>query len=826
MQGTPNGPRGREKNITGPGKGVERRGEGLGTGPVGHSNGYEAKKQTTQNSRGFYTSSTSTSSNTGRAKSGGLLKIIIVLVILLGGGGGIAGILGNNSSNNSNYVQPQSIVPSQTDVQPQTQPVQPTQQSSSFNLNNVYGNISSGTSSSGWIVKANTGTLDNTVAKGTRSKYTTIKGGGKDTVTVMVYMCGADLESKSGLASADVKEMCNATIGSNVNVILYTGGTTKWHNSVMNESVNQIYKVETNGITCLSKDEGNVAMTKPETLSGFIKYCKKNYPANRFELIFWDHGGGSLSGYGYDEKFKSSGSMTLAGINTALKDGGVQFDFVGFDACLMATAETGLMLSPYADYMIASEEVEPGYGWYYTNWLTALSNNTSMATIEIGKQIADDFIESCAQSARGQKATLSVTDLAELDSKLPNCLKDFALSTSEIIKSDYTSVADARNSCREFSTSSIDQVDLVNLAVNMDTEEGNDLANAVLGAVKYNRCSTNMTNAYGLSIYFPYKKAGKVSTAVNTYEAIGLDDEYSRCIEAFAGVAGAAQGVQSNAYQQYTGGAMSILPNIGGLGLGGSQSSISTSSGTGAGSDLIFSILGSMLSDRSVITEEEAARIIEDNSFDASALYWNQYAENYGIKLSAEQWNLVRGLNLNVFYDDGKGYIDLGLDNVFNISEDGTLSGDFDGTWIAIDGQPVAYYHMDTIDDGENYTITGRVPAFLNGERVNLILVFDNENPYGYIAGASTDYRNAETETIAKNLLPVKDGDAIDFLCDYYDYDGNYQDSFILGDQLVINGKPEISNVYLPDSSAAYYSYVFSDIFMQEYWTPVLQGKN
>ena len=34
-----NRPRGREKNVTGTGKGVERKGSGLGTGPVGGSGG-------------------------------------------------------------------------------------------------------------------------------------------------------------------------------------------------------------------------------------------------------------------------------------------------------------------------------------------------------------------------------------------------------------------------------------------------------------------------------------------------------------------------------------------------------------------------------------------------------------------------------------------------------------------------------------------------------------------------------------------------------------------------------------------------------------------
>jgi len=53
----------------------------------------------------------------------------------------------------------------------------------------------------------------------------------------------------------------------------------------------------------------------------------------------------------------------------------------------MATLETAIVLEPYADYMIASEEVEPGIGWYYTGWITALSRNTSIKTIDLGKSL-------------------------------------------------------------------------------------------------------------------------------------------------------------------------------------------------------------------------------------------------------------------------------------------------------------------------------------------------------------------------------------------------------------------------------------------------------
>ena len=250
----------------------------------------------------------------------------------------------------------------------------------------------------------------------------------------MVYMCGTDLESRSGMATRDLAEMAKANIGSNVHVVVYTGGCSRWNNNIISTGKNQIYEVHSGGLKRVVDDDGNRAMTDPETLSRFIRFCGENYPANRNMLILWDHGGGSVSGYGYDETKRSSGSMTLDGINKALKNGRVQFDVVGFDACLMATLETGLMLEPYADYMVASEETEPGIGWYYTNWLTKLSNNTSMPTVEIGKNIVDDFVSTCSSQCAGQSATLSVVDVAELSATAPEAMRNFSLSMTDLIK--------------------------------------------------------------------------------------------------------------------------------------------------------------------------------------------------------------------------------------------------------------------------------------------------------------------------------------------------------------------------------------------------------
>ena len=854
MADTPNNrPRGREQNITGKGKDIYIHGEGLGTGPVGSSDGHagrpgaqsrpaSAQRPAVQKPVSTGGTGNSSSGVTRAAKVGSPILIIIVLAVLLFGGKGLFGGGSATTTTQPSY----TAAPSTVIATPKPAAAAPSTGSTgtgaytgsqSIDLNSLLGGLSASSSSSGWTAKANTGTLNTSVAAGARAKRTEILGGGKDTVTIMVYMCGTDLESRSGMGTSDLQEMASAKLGSNVNLLVYTGGCRQWNNNIVSNSVNQIYKVESGGLRCLEKDMGSVSMTKPETLTKFIKWCTKNYPANRNMLIFWDHGGGSLSGYGYDEKFKSSGSMTLKGINDALKSAGTAFDFIGFDACLMATTENALMLNSYADYMIASEETEPGVGWYYTDWLTKLSANTSMPTLEIGKNIADDFVTVCNQKCAGQKTTLSVVDLAELSATAPEELKDFSAATTALLKgNEYKTVSNARAGAREFSTSSrIDQVDLVSFAVKMGTQEGVDLANALLGAVKYNRTSSNMTDAYGLSIYFPYQKVSQVDNAVETYEAIGMDDDYMRCIMQFASLETGGQAVSGGAANPL----FSLLGGSYGTGSGYGSSGYGSAGATST--DMISQLLGGLLGGDlggvagltgsnsgflgKSLDVESAAAYLADNRFDAGALVWQADASAGGrqvIRLSEEQWSLVQGLELNVFYDVGNGYVDLGLDTIYDFTDDGALLGEYGGTWLAINDQPVAYYHEDTYDDGTNYMIIGRVPVLLNDERADLILVFDNDHPYGWIAGARFDYRDGETATVAKALSALEPGDVLQPLCDFYGYDGAYQDSYRLGAPMTVTDDVVISDVYI-DASKAEPTYRFTDIYQQTYWTPVIK---
>ncbi|MEZ4627130.1 MAG: clostripain-related cysteine peptidase [Eubacteriales bacterium] len=371
---------------------------------------------------------------------------------------------------------------------------------------------------------------DKTVASVAREKYSDVAKA--QSVTVMVYMCGTDLESKSGMATSDLEEMVNATIGSNINVILETGGASNWQNQIIKSNTNQRYRIKQGGLETLNAKVGKRSMVDPDTLADFIQFSAKEYPADRYMLILWDHGGGSLTAFGYDELFPGD-SMSLDEINQALKDGGVKFDIIGFDACLMATLETALVTEQYSDYLVASEAVEPGTGWYYTNWLSALSSNPAMDSLDLGKQIIDDYVKMSGNS----QTTLSMTDLAELHGTVPAAFKAFSSSTSELIAGDgYNSVANARSGSRDFSTSSkINQIDLIHFAENLATPEATALAQTLRDAVKYNRNSTR-PHANGLSIYFPYQSMRSVSTG--RLKPITPSDwtSYSECIKSFASV--------------------------------------------------------------------------------------------------------------------------------------------------------------------------------------------------------------------------------------------------------------------------------------------------
>ena len=469
------------------------------------------------------------------------------------------------------------------------------------------------------------------------------------------------------------------------------------------------------------------------------------------------------------------------------------------------------------------------------------------------ENIVDDLVSERNCRCAGQKTTLSVVDLAELSATVPTTLKDFANGTSKLLSgSEYKTGSDARSGAREFASSSrIDQIDLVHLCYNLATPESEALAKSLLGAVKYNKTSSSMTNAYGISIFFPYQRKNYVNSAVSTYNAIGMDSAYSRCIQQFATL---QQGGQT-AYGSSSGGL-----DIGSL-LGGSSGASS-----GGAVDL-GGILGSLLGGRSLeLDPDAAAQTLEANRFDASKLMWTTEGGHKLMKLPADQWEQVHSLQLNVFYQSDRGLINLGLDNQYSFTKDGALLGEYDCTWAAMgvynpatdaveDVQNIMFNYQDAVLEGSTLTTTGTVPVLLNGELANLVVVFvddisSQKDLDAYVAGVRYDYKEPELEADAASaeakVAELQDGDEIQFVADLYNNEGEYEDTIEIGDPIqykLLNAAEKLDGEgfdradFVPEGNLVVgysdmsseagkliASFLFTDIYNNEFWSAPLQN--
>lgn len=102
-------------------------------------------------------------------------------------------------------------------------------------------------------------------------------------------------------------------------------------------------------------------MGDSKTLEDFIAWGVKTYLAEHMGVIYWNHGGGSIYGACSDENYE--GMLTLSEFDKAMANGTKnmtdKFDFIGFDACLMATVECANIFAPYADYMLNIADLIP-----------------------------------------------------------------------------------------------------------------------------------------------------------------------------------------------------------------------------------------------------------------------------------------------------------------------------------------------------------------------------------------------------------------------------------------------------------------------------------
>lgn len=363
------------------------------------------------------------------------------------------------------------------------------------------------------------------------------------TFTLMVYMCGTDLESDGGCATADLKEMIKsgAKSGGNLTIYVQTGGTKKWATKGMTNREGERWLVSKDGLERVDS-LGNIDMGSGDEFTGFLKYGIENYPADRYAVVLWDHGAGATDGVCYDEITDNSLNMAkiYQSLSVASKEANYRkLSFVGFDACLMADYEMALHLAPFADYMIASEETEPGDGWDYSKWLPMLAKDAGRDIEEVGKKIVDSFVQG-VDTSYGDYGTLSVLNLNKLD-PLRTAMEEMGETlTGEITGGNFNTISRLRQNVRAFGETDSDSSDMIDLSVfakiyaQYDATGAQNLLSALSDAVVYSRFTNNLSDVTGLSVLVPYKTRDYASDYLQNYDTQNLMPKYTAFVKSLA----------------------------------------------------------------------------------------------------------------------------------------------------------------------------------------------------------------------------------------------------------------------------------------------------
>ncbi len=350
-----------------------------------------------------------------------------------------------------------------------------------------------------------------------------------ESMTVMVYLCGSDLETQAQQATMDLNEILKADTSENLNVVIAAGGAQNWSekNPYITAENNYTLAYNTQGVTVTKQPSQSMATA--DALSTFITETAAAYPADRYALIMWDHGGGPMYGLCYDEVYDQM--ISIASLRSALDTAQIHFEWIGFDCCVMACAEIAYAVRDYADYMIASEESESGLGWSYTGFLNQLAADPMTDTPTLAQTIIDDMIN--ANRRYRMEATLALYDLSHAETVM-YAVYDYIDDLYALYEAEGISpITTARSKARDFGEGEYDLVDITHFATLLPTERSGALLKVVDEMTLISR-SYRVDNANGMAMWF-FENFPQDARYLNyTLGYYGIDTEYMEQLQIMA----------------------------------------------------------------------------------------------------------------------------------------------------------------------------------------------------------------------------------------------------------------------------------------------------
>lgn len=588
-----------------------------------------------------------------------------------------------------------------------------------------------------------------------------------ETWLIMWYLCGSNLESDLGCASEDLFELTDIVLPENVTVLIETGGARQWMNEFVDGSKIQRWMYQKDELT-LVDEQPSSNMGAAHTLSDFLFYAEQNYDADHRAVFFWNHGGGSLNGAAFDELYNND-SIDLLELYSAL-DSVYQLDMenppidvFGFDTCLMATVDVASTLQGFSHYLVASEETEPGNGWYYTGLANAFAKNPYLTAEEFGIAICDSFYQGCEMVGTESNITLSVTDLTKISglvdayeafgqeclvaaSMNPGFLAEFARAASN--SENYG------GNTREEGYS--DMVDLGHLARN--TLEVLPSAQEVLDeldkCIVYKVNGEYRSEATGLSCYYSYDSN---IDAWSAFDKVGAGLAFKH---------------------------------------------------------LFFYALTGELDDSTIeylesldIEYMPGFTTIENSDWEEFPLGVNDEGYAY-LYLGEAAADILADIRFSLFYFNAEEdyMLFLGTDNdIYCDWENGVFFDNFRGVWGSINGFPV---YMELTCSDTDYNLYS-VPILLNYEPYNLQVVYRFDTQEWVILGASEGID--ENGMASKKLIFPEEGDVITVLWQMASYEGEEDFEMYEVEDIIVDEYLFFDEAELPDGEYGMV-FTFSDI--------------
>ena len=591
-----------------------------------------------------------------------------------------------------------------------------------------------------------------------------------DTWAVYWYVCGSDLERRYGGATADIVEALEADLNDDVKVVLQTGGTKKWQNELINSDKLERFVIDKDDIKRVeSLPQGS--MGDSATLISFLKFCRDNHKADHALLIIWDHGGGSAFQLANDENLDNDG-LTLSELREALEavwkpdPQHPPLEIIGFDACLMATLDVANVARGFARYMVASEDVVPGNGWEYTGFLNALAQNTSMDGAELGRLICDTYMDGCKDAETDRGVTLSVADLSVLPrlNDAWNGLGLEAIITASDDNGFFAVLGRQANASENYANTKGERfsnmVDMGGYVRRLQPHLphcSKEMLKALEACIIY-KVNGPYRKSSGLSFYYPldggksYKQMivnGNVTSflLLQGLQLNSLDEDWARQ---------KLQSIADNLAEAGSGwseGGQVPVPAQPETSQHGTTSVAGTAEGQSAGVGF-----------ENIIAQGAAAALITlkpleqlDISTLEDATITISEDGDATLVLGPEKSKFLSSVNcwLAYYSEEEDIIVILGKDaDLYADWEKGEFRDNFRNTWTTMDGHLVQMVVTQIEDDFYRYV----VPVKLNGERVNLDVIYDFEEKTYKLLGAR---RPSENGIVDKFQYRLKSGDQI-----------------------------------------------------------------